>query len=106
MTDQVSLSIRGFGWSPDGKAFLVGDYASKVAIMHLDSLKLTALCLNNETGFEESWTYTQPVWSPDSRYLVLNNGKRDILIDVVQMRAFELPTSGSFRDRIGWLATP
>lgn len=110
--------IIGYDWSPNSKKFLVGTTSKiamtdKTAIMDLETLQVTVLCINGEKIEQVFRSYNQPAWSPDGRFLIYSyygensdgEGGRNFLIDTEQWRAYKLVLKYD-SDIIGWLANP
>jgi hypothetical protein len=94
------FTIRSLTWSPDDKFVAVilynVDQNNKLQLMllDLDGQKIFDPCVEvNYTNWSSGpISLSFPVWSPDSRYLIVENQSDDqknkvILIDVHQMRA-------------------
>jgi len=99
-------------WSPDGRklAFWIEVSPSlcpglNLAVLDLDTKQVTNTCILGNSDYAPP-----PIWSLDSRYIVVVNARTEsrqtILVDIEGDRAFDITniTEGSLP--IGWLVSP
>lgn len=102
----------GYNWSPDGQmlAFWLDVSPSlcpglNLAVLDLGTKQVTDTCIPGLLDYA-----LPPVWSLDSRHLVVINARTDprqfILIDVKEHRAFNIRDITGGSRPIGWLVSP
>jgi hypothetical protein len=103
----AEIGVAG-NWSPDGQklAFWLKTSTGPCSDTHLAILEMATRQVTN-TCIPGALGDSPPLWSLDSRYIVVRNTMNDslqtLLVDIEQGRAFDITKYGV---PIGWLALP
>jgi Tol biopolymer transport system component len=104
--------IHSIRWSPDGEKIAFWLYAEKgnVTLMVIDvgTGAVTNYCVSNVTTTNFSTDFSAPLWSPDGKYLLVENrysadSSRLLVIDLLNKVAFPITENAN---PVGWMVSP
>ena len=105
----LPLSIENLSWSPDGSkiAFWILDKEANTTLMVADykTGNIVNHCILNVLGASFPISVSAPVWSPDSKYLMVENRyatdkNRVLIVDLSTNTAFPITENAS---PVGWM---
>jgi hypothetical protein len=105
----LPLSIDTISWSPDGSkiAFWLHDKEANTTLMVTDyeTGKSVNYCITNNSGASFPISVSAPIWSPDGKYLMVenryaNDKNRVLIVELSTNSAFPIAENAS---PVGWM---
>lgn len=97
-------------WSPDGQKLLFA--SGDLYVFNVELGRITKICFNDKVTWGR---YHEPLWSPHNQFIIIDASEYsdsagwvdfDVMIDIKEMRTYQLPRKSIYYERLAWLATP